>query len=118
MRSLTVDISNRMSPDELMRFKLVSDKSNITKHLYSTENSIFDGRNNNIRRNDSRQPDRHETSLTKNSINTPNNMKRLTFMQVEDAKNHNFSLPKTAATINSTKTEHFISTSNQTINNA
>jgi hypothetical protein len=107
-----------MSPEELMRFKLVSDKSNINKQLYSTENSIFDGRNNNIRRNDGRQIDRHETSLTKNSINTPNNMKRLTFMQGEDAKNHNFSLPKTAATINSTKTEHFISTSNQTINNA
>ena len=34
----------------------------------------------------------------------------------EEFKSHNFSLPKTAATI-SNKTEHFISTSNQTINN-
>jgi hypothetical protein len=35
----------------------------------------------------------------------------------EDFKSHNFSLPKTAATI-SNKTEHFITaTSNQTINN-
>jgi serine/threonine protein kinase len=55
IRTLTVDINNRMSPEELQRFKLVGDKSHITKHLYSTENSIFDGRNNNIRRNDTKQ---------------------------------------------------------------
>ena len=35
--------------------------------------------------------------------------------QQDDQKCHNFSLPKTAATI-SNKTEHFITTSNQTIN--
>jgi len=45
-------------------------------------------------------------------------MKRMTFMQAEETKAHNFNLPKTAATINSTKTEHFISTYNNTINNA
>lgn len=41
----------------------------------------------------------------------------MTFMQnQDDSKGHNFSLPKTAATI-SNKTEHFITSSNQTINN-
>lgn len=97
------------------------DRPNISKQLYSTEDSIFDGRNNTIRRNEAgiRGIDRHETSLNKNSINTPTNIKRMTFLQTqtqEDAKNHNFSLPKTAATI-SNKTEHFICPSNHTINN-
>ena len=82
LRTLTIDINNRMSPQQLNRFKLVCDKSNITKQLYSTENSIFDGRNNHIRKNDGKVQ-RHDTSLTKNSINTPNAMKRLTFMQAE-----------------------------------
>ena len=104
LRTLTVDINDRMSPEELQRFVLSSEKSVISRALYSTENSIFDGRNNHIRKNDVKErPDRHETSLTKNSINTPNTLKRLTFMQSqshqEDSKGHNFSLPKTAATI-------------------
>jgi hypothetical protein len=81
LRTLTVDINTRMSPEELQRYRLVGDKSNISKHLYSTENSIFDGKNNNIRRNEAKQIERHDTSLTKNSINTPSNLKRLTFMQ-------------------------------------
>jgi hypothetical protein len=67
-----------------------------------------------------RQAEQRETSLAKNSINTPTNAmtaKRSTFLQSDDGKIHNFSLPKTAASI-SNKTEHFISTtSNQTINN-
>lgn len=108
-----------MSPEELSRYTLNSEKSVISRGLYSTENSIFDGRNNHIRKNEGKQFDRHETSLTKNSVNTPSNLKRLTFMQSnhDDFKSHNFSLPKTAATI-SNKTEHFITaTSNQTINN-
>lgn len=41
----------------------------------------------------------------------------MTFLHTNDEfKTHNFSLPKTAASI-SNKTEHFISSSNQTINN-
>jgi hypothetical protein len=103
----------------MQRFTLSAEKSVISRGLYSTENSIFDGRNNHIRKNDGKfdRQDRHETSLTKNSVNTPSNLKRLTFMQQqqEDHKSHNFSLPKTAATI-SNKTEHFITSSNQTIN--
>jgi hypothetical protein len=99
----------------MQRFVLNGEKSVISRTLYSTENSIFDGKNNQIRRNEGRF-DRHETSLTKNSVNTPSNLKRLTFMQSQDEhKGHNFSLPKTAATI-SNKTEHFITSSNQTIN--
>lgn len=83
MRALTVDINNRMSPEELQRFKLVADKSLITKHLYSTENSIFDGKNNNIRRNEAGKQERNETSLNKNSINTQNHIKRPTLIQAE-----------------------------------
>ena len=118
LKTLTVDLTDRMNPEELQRFVLSNEKSVISRALYSTENSIFDGRNNHIRKGE--KPDRHETSLTKNSINTPNNLKRLTFMQAhddhKDHKSHNFSLPKTAATI-SNKTEHFITASNQTISN-
>jgi hypothetical protein len=102
LRTLTVDINDRMNPEELQRFVLSGEKSVISKALYSTENSIFDGRNNHIKKNESSsRPDRHETSLTKNSINTPSNLKRLTFLQShqDDMKTHNFSLPKTAATI-------------------
>lgn len=108
-----------MNPEELQRFVLTGEKSVITRGLYSTENSIFDGRNNHInKKNEAKDHNRHETSLTKNSINTPSNLKRLTFLQShqEDQKSHNFSLPKTAATI-SNKTEHFITSSNQTITN-
>ena len=48
LRSLTVDINDRMNPEELQRFVLSGEKSVITRALYSTENSIFDGRNNHI----------------------------------------------------------------------
>lgn len=51
LRTLTVDINERMNPEELNRFTLNGDKSVISRGLYSTENSIFDGRNNHIRRN-------------------------------------------------------------------
>lgn len=84
-----------------MRFTLSADRStNINKHLYSTnENMQFNGKNNNIRR----QFDRHETSLNKNSVNTPTNAKRMTLMHTnqtnDDPKNQNCSLPKTAGTI-------------------
>jgi hypothetical protein len=98
-----------------MRFTLSTERSsNVNKHLYSTtDHSHFDGRNNNIRR----PFDRHETSLNKNSINTPTNVKRTTLIQAsDDLKNQNCSLPKTAGTI-SNKTEHFITASNKNIVN-
>ena len=79
---------------------------NISKLLYATENGIFDSRNNNIRR----QYDRHDTSLNKNSINTPTNFKRMALLpsnNEDPSTSKNLSLPKTAATVN--KTEHFIS---------
>lgn len=50
LRTLTVDINERMSPEELLRYTLNGDKSVISRGLYSTENSIFDGRNNQIMR--------------------------------------------------------------------
>ena len=83
------------------------------KHLYSTTtDSHFDGRNNNIRR----PFERHQTSLNKNSLNTPTHLKRMTLQASDEAKNQNCSLPKTAGTI-SNKTQHFISTSNKNIIN-
>lgn len=117
LRTLNTDINERMSPEELMRFTLTIERyATSNKHLYSSsENQQFDGRNNNIRK----QADRHETSLNKNSINTPTNVKRLTLMQAsDDLKDFkNCSLPKTAGTI-SNKTEHFISVSNKNIVNS
>ena len=92
-----------------MRFTLnVQKGSNIHKNLYFTsEIGQFDGKNNNIRR--------HETSITKNTVNTPTNIKRMTFLHSNnDEKPSNFSLPKTAATI-SNKTEHTITSSNKHI---
>lgn len=88
------------------------DKS-VSKFLYTSENTIFDSRNNNIKR----PYDRHDTSLNKNSINTPTNLKRMPLFPANDElKSQNLSLPKTAATIN--KTEHFISNNEiQTISN-
>ncbi len=96
-----MDINERMTPEEIMRFTLSADKStNINRNLYSSnENSQFDGRNNHIRR----PLDRHETSLNKNSVNTPTNVKRMTLIHTnqtnDDTKNQNCSLPKTAGTI-------------------
>ena len=99
-----------MSTDVIKRFRFSLDKS-MNKLLYATENGIFDSRNNNIKKH----YDRHDTSLNKNSINTPTALKRMIFPSQDDSKSHNLSLPKTAATIN--KTEHFISNNEiQTIN--
>lgn len=82
----------------------------MNRHLYSTENSIFDGKNNNIRRGD------RDTSINKNSINQ-NNFKKLAMLQTnEEFKMNKFTLPKTAATVSSNKTEHFLPASNKTIN--
>jgi hypothetical protein len=68
-----------MSPDEIKRFRFSLDKS-VSKFLYTTENGIFDSRNNNIKRH----YDRHDTSLNKNSINTPTNLKRMAFFPPND----------------------------------
>jgi len=59
----------------------------VNKELYFTENSIFDGRNNNIRGTDQgiRTSNRHDTSLAKNTVNPPsNNERRMTFLQSTD----------------------------------
>lgn len=103
-----------MNPEEILRLTLTSDKTNMPRQLYSTENSIFDGRNNNIRRQGG--VDRHETSLNKKSSNQPSHLKKLTMLQTnEEFKTTKFNLPKTAATT-SNKTEHFLPNSNKTIN--
>ncbi len=116
MRTLTVDINDRMSPEEIQRFTLNTDKVSVGRQLYSTENSIFDGKNNHIRRGD-RNERQQETSLNKNSVTNPSNFKKLTLLQTnEDFKMNKFTLPKTAATATSNKTEHYIPPSNKTIN--
>lgn len=60
---------------------------------------------------DEEVPKRHETSLNKNTINEPKNMRRFTLMKGQGV-NHgtlneikNTSLPKTASTINNNRTE-------------
>lgn len=116
VRTLAVDINERMSPEEMQRFTLNCDKVSVGRQLYSTENSIFDGKNNHIRRGGERQ---HETSLNKNSITNTANFKKLALLQTnEDFKMNKFTLPKTAATVTSTKTDHYIPPphSNKTIN--
>lgn len=116
VRTLSVDINDRMSPEEIQRFTLNSDKVSIGRQLYSTENSIFDGKNNHIRRGD-RNDRQQETSLNKNSITNANNFKKLALLQTnEDFKMNKFTLPKTAATVTSNKTEQYIAPSNKTIN--
>ena len=111
LRALAVDINERMSPEEIQRCTLLSDKINVNRHLYSTENSIFDGKNNNIRRGE------RETSINKNSISNQNHFKKMALLQTNDEfKMNKFTLPKTAATVSSNKTEHFLPASNKTIN--
>jgi hypothetical protein len=113
VRTLAVDINDRMSPEEMQRFTLNSDKVSVGRQLYSTENSIFDGKNNHIRRGDRQQ----ETSLNKNSITNTANFKKMALLQTnEDFKMNKFTLPKTAATVTSNKTEHYLPHSNKTIN--
>lgn len=117
LRTLTLDINERMSPEELQRFQLSSERSSNPSHLYSTEGTVFDGRNNSIRRNEmgkpaERQLDRHDTSLNKHSLTNQFQLKKATLLQSEEFKTN--TMLKTAATI-SNKTEHFIANSNQQI---
>jgi len=83
LKSLTVNINDRMGPEDVLRFNLTCDKVSMPKQLYSTEHSIFDGRNNNIRRQ-AGNGDRHETSLNKKSTNQPSNLKKLAMLQTND----------------------------------
>jgi hypothetical protein len=87
----------------MQRYSLSEERVSINRNLYSTENSIFDGKNNNIRRGE-----RQESSLNKNSMTTPGNFKKLSMLQTgEEFKINKFTLPKTAATVTN-KTEHFL----------
>jgi hypothetical protein len=67
-----------MNPEEILRFNLSCDRTSLPKQLFSTEHSIFDGRNNNIRH---QAQDRHDTSLNKKSINAPINFKKLVLLE-------------------------------------
>ena len=109
-----------MGPDELFSFmNRFNDKgsairrsvtsNNKSKNGYSSTNEIDEDEN---------QRARHETSLNKNTINTPKNMRRFTFMKANnstsnaligseksnDQENKHISLPKTASTINNNRT--------------
>ena len=58
MKTLTVNINDRMSPEELRGFSLgLGSKVSVGRTLCGSENSIFDGRNNHIRGHEGRPTD-------------------------------------------------------------
>lgn len=90
-----------------------------TAHSFLTGSSGATGTQCSIKaiNDDDQNPKRHETSLNKNTINTPKNMRRFTFLKggaagsigtvaaIEESKKD--SLPKTASTINNNRTQTF-----------
>lgn len=107
------------------KFDLISDHHSNgnygkTAHSFLTSSTGIAGTQCSIRGvyDDDEVPKRHETSLNKNTINTPKNMRRFTFLKgtngstggninvdvIEEHKN-NASLPKTASTIHNNRTQ-------------
>jgi hypothetical protein len=86
VRTLAVNLNARMSPEELQRFILSQDSIKANNEPHFNTNSIFDGRNNNIRGTDQgiRVSNRHDTSIAKNNVNTPPNERKATFIHSTD----------------------------------
>lgn len=77
-KTLTVNINERMSPEELNRFSFIADKfdKQSTKGDLVSSNSISDQKNFLLKSNN-----RIETSLNRNTVNTPKNLKRFNFLK-------------------------------------
>lgn len=128
-KTLCVNYDHRMNPQDLesymQRFDCITGTTFSshakTAHSFLTGSTGVTGTQCSIRAaNDEDQTHkRHETSLNKNTINTPKNMRRFTFLKggaagsigtvgaIEDGKNP--SLPKTASTINNNRTQTILS---------
>lgn len=129
-KALCVNYDHRMNPEELdtymRKFDSISgsyaNSHAKTAHSFLTGSSGATGTQCSIKaiNEDDDNPKRHETSLNKNTINTPKNMRRFTFLKggaagsigtvaaIDEAKKD--SLPKTASTINNNRTQTILST--------
>jgi hypothetical protein len=103
-----------MGPDELESFMNRFPRNNRSESQSKTSGFIRNTETS-IKQIDEDElyPRRHETSLNKNTINTPKNMRRFTFMKGNSnnstnagsaLEDKNVSLPKTASTINNNRT--------------
>jgi hypothetical protein len=104
-RTLDIDYQARMCPEELTRFVFNEGYSNTYSSIRRLDKTSE-------RCGSQQKSEVRETSLTRNSINTPKNPKRFNFIRADDTAK-NSSLPKTAATIGSSK-DHPLSSNNIT----
>jgi serine/threonine protein kinase len=125
-KTLSVGYEQRMTPDELQSYMQrfdaitgISSKQFKTAHSFLTSSTKITGTQCSIKAiyDDDEPPKRHETSLNKNTLNTPKNMRRFTLFKCAPGNRNNggwhngtmediktSSLPKTASTINRTQT--------------
>ena len=89
-KALTVNFEKRMSPEELNQFMINFDKNSSNSKLLASINAH--------RSSDVQVSEKQESSLTKNTVTTPKNLRRFTFLKNNDDKK-NLSLPKTASTL-------------------
>lgn len=112
-RTLCISYDKRMNPDELSNFMSRFGANNTSNNRSSSQSKTSGFIRTSETGFDREERGRHDTSLNKNTINTPKNLRRFTFMNgngtnpastglLED--NKNTSLPKTASTINNTRT--------------
>lgn len=131
LRTLTPGISERMSIDELALFQFPHDnkyEAQSTKADLLSSNSISDPRNI-LLRNTSNRDLFKETSLNRNTISTPKNIKRFNFLKVSaeqetynpfhnNSHKNNSNLMKGSNSVSMLKTEHLMSPTNQNFNPA
>ena len=103
-KALTVNFEKRMTPEELDRYMELFDRgfgnnSNNSKLLSSITNNPNSHSTHNPHRPEMISHEKHDSSISKNTVHTPKNARRFTFLKAGDELK-NPSAPKTASTTN------------------